>query len=56
MKWIILDGDIDPGWIETMNTVMDDNKVSQPPFTISLLYEPLNINEWNIKYNFLQSD
>lgn len=47
-KWMVMDGDIDPMWIESLNTVMDDNKVgnSTPMSTLAsalITFDPIGL-------------
>ncbi len=42
-SWIVCDGDVDPEWVESLNSVLDDNRLLTMPSGERIQFGP-NIN------------
>lgn len=42
-SWIVCDGDVDPDWVESLNSVLDDNRLLSLPSGCHIQFGP-NIN------------
>lgn len=46
-QWIIFDGDVDPEWVENLNSVLDENKLLTLPNGERLAIPPNVSTVWN---------